>query len=246
MPLKEPTSLNTEVLKGATIVLKEINTLYHKTVVIDLDENPGFNESDTEIAFHGIKGSCKTRSDERYKYLSDKNISKVTPEYALKGSNFTYTIIVGNQSMVDVCLYRGPDYDTGVRVNCKMEVLSNGRSGKFRVPEAGYYYFKIKSGVGDFELSISEKLNLPNYVSINDYLNCSINTTNDNCTLSLPLGIKYCLTAVYLPTKDALPEVKLKVSINDGRYLLMIIPTVTFIMVMIVSIICACIFCCCC
>lgn len=224
MPLRSPSPAKTHILNGSFIIVKEIKSFFHKTVIVNLDEE-SFNSihSNTSINFYGAYGSCDGKNVELINksiVLTEKNISNYIPQYfALQGSFFEYKVSVNSTShanIVNVCVDGGFDYIDG---QCKRLLLGQDRIYRYPVLAPGYYFFRVESRV-DYKLSINETLRI---LSINqdDALGCSINTTNTVCQFDLPLKPKYCLMArLYQPA--IISDIKLDVQVTESRYDIML------------------------
>lgn len=233
--------------------------MFHKTVNVGLStelfNSTDFYDSTTNIDFYGASGSCdhiygsnfpiKTRNI----YLTDKNISSYIPEYALKGSIFNYKLSgnvqnISDVDFVDVCVYRGSDYNKGTLLKCKKVLLRQDYScGSYEVRESDYYFFKVDSsggGITDYELHIDESVN-ELHVNTDECKGCRINTTNDRCQFLLPLKMKFCLMAEFYPTRLALASVTLDVVVKDSRYVIMLVTPLSilsFVMLLVGFVLC--------
>ena len=256
MPLKSSPPLKKELLKGTSVFLEEIDTTFHKTVVVRLDKD---NLTDVYIEFYGAKGSCDENLDfptkTREVYLTEKNISTFAPKhFALKDSFFQYDIsgnITTNQenAIVEVCAYEGAHYSTAVSTctgKCCIRCQLGQKCEPYRVSQSGYYYFKVKSEeLQDYQLSIIETLRVLHINNRGEYLHCNINATNKVCHLPLPQGDKYCLMAKFYPSESPLTTVELDLHVENGRYsIILAIPLSIFLAIMAMFIVCSCVCCC--
>lgn len=261
IPLWSLNASQLQILNGSTIVVKEVDSLFHGTVQVGLNNinSTDFNHSSTNIDFFGASGPCshiygsnfppKTRNI----CVTEKNISSYIPEYALKGSTYNYQITGHAKNMstvefVSVCLYRGADYNTSTRERCKKVVLKQDH-GLYEVSVPGYYFFKVNppvgEGISDYELHINGNVN-ELHVNTGECMGCTINTTNKQCRFSLPLKTKFCLMAEFYPTRLALASVTLDVQVKESRYVIMLITPIAilFFLVLFVCLITCTLLCC--
>jgi hypothetical protein len=246
IPLRPPPPSQLEMLNGSTVIVKEIDSLFHKTVEVHLNtedvNSTEFNHSTSNIDFYGMPRPCDHIYGSNYGpktwsiSLTEENITTHTPEYALKGSTFNYKISghVNNIStieFVEVCVYRGFDYSMETPEACK-KVLLRQDHGSFEVQEAGYYFFKVLDSSGwevtDYVLRIDGSV-YELHVNTDECLGCSINRTNDHCQFFLPLKTKFCLLAEFYPTRLALAHVSLNVEVKDSQFVIMLAPSLSFL-----------------
>lgn len=246
------------ILKRSSIILKEIDSVFHKTVIIDHEEDQNvtsidFYNSGTNVDFYGLEGSCDRiyGTDNVFDvveqvYLTKENISSFVPKYALKGSVFHFEISanIDNSSQVrfvHICAYRGSDYNKGSRREC---IKLNLREGfdRYEVTAAGYYFFKVESSeeVTDYKLSITENLKVL-HINTDEFLGCCINDTNSHCQFTLPLRMKYCLMAEFYYARFAVPSVELNVEVKDSRFLIMLATPLLILVLVVIGFILLCI-----
>lgn len=266
LPLRPLPTSRLQILKGSTIVVAEIDSMFHGTVDIKvnmehMNSTDLFHSStnmEFNIDFYGVTGPCDNiygmdfPPKKKNICFTENNISTNIPEYALKGSTYHYDITGSNMShvkYVQVCAYQGSNYNQGSREKCKKMFL-RGDCGTFEAPEPGYYFFKVVNAsssdeILDYTLCIEENLHIL-HLYTDESLPCSINATNARCQFALPLNPKYCLMAELLPN-SYVPSVVLDVKVKDSRVvILLIVPILilTFLVVLVSLLVCV-PFCCC-
>ena len=261
MPLKPPAVKHVSIRQHSTVVLTEINTLFHESVTVDReggDGNSTATELDALIDFYRIETNCKdimtetdvVQSHSVIVYFTNKNISRTTPVYALKGSTFEYQIsgAISQERLVKVCVYNGPDYDSGTEFNCK-KVSINGGEGHFTVPDPDYYFFKVETPDDDIQytLSVTETLKILD-MNRKSYLGCGINAASSHCQFNFTQNGKLCLIAEFFQSKNDMPRVMLEVKVQKSRVKLMLIlplALVTFLFLTILMCLVILVCCCC-
>ena len=132
------------ILQDTETIVGEFKSFYHKTISIGLNNNV---TKDMAIDIYKLDSGCdagKTDKITKNFVLAKTNISKHTPEYALKGSLFEYEIsgIFSKPQSVNVCILIGPDYGKGTTKECVKKSLFNS-IGRYSVEESNYYYFEV-------------------------------------------------------------------------------------------------------
>lgn len=94
IPLEPLPADKIAILDGSLILVKEIDSLFHKMAIVTLYVN--FSHADDSINFYGVHRSCDNKNVIRRNkttVLTKANISDYVPEYyALEGSDFQYEI----------------------------------------------------------------------------------------------------------------------------------------------------------
>lgn len=247
IPLEPLPADKTPILNGSLILVKEIDSLFHRMAIVTLDVN--FSHADDSINFYGVNRSCDDKNvigRSKNIVLTKVNISNYVPEYyALEGSDFQYEIS-GNSTVnsVNVCAYRLSDYNKSSLGQCSAKLPLGQGSVRYKVPAPGYYLFRVEQSdeIADYKLSIKENLKI---LTTNqaELLGCSINSTNTECHFSLPLKPKYCLMAK-LYQSIAISESVLVVQVKEGRFDIMlaiplpllVIPVLLFVLSLLCSV----------
>lgn len=232
------------IMDGSTILISEqgIDSMFHKTVVIDLLYGNTTNKEhfNTDIKLFGRAGGCNDifGTDLEYDkpdkfYLTEKTIAKFPPIYALKGSTFDFRFASysGNSSVsaisakyTNICLFSGTSYNQGDRVKCR-EGLMREAFGHFKTKNAGYFFFKVEPDSGlQYSLNVTSSIKTLQYDN-KDSCNCSMNADNSNCSIELPLKSKFCLMAKFYRTAVAMTDIKLKINVKDGRFGVILVPS---------------------
>lgn len=259
LPLQPLPASRLQILKGSTVIVDEIDSMFHATVDINANVISTNTTTNMEfyIDFYGIPEPCENIYGMNFPpktiniCFTEKNISSSIPNYALRGSTYHYDIYGSNTSEVEyvnVCAYRGSDYNHGSREKCRKLFLRED-CGTYEAPEPGYYFFKVVNEsldeIIDYKLCIEEKLHIL-HPNTDESLPCSINATNAHCQFPLPLKSKYCLMAESFPN-GFVPSVTLDVQVKDSRiFLLVITPLLSLSFLVILASLLVCFpFCCC-
>ena len=237
------------ILDGSAILLLEdsVDSLFHKTVSIDLGAAASLKNFDTDIGFFKVPGSCENIAETDLAYnkkpeqfhMTDKNISDFSPVYVLAGSKFDYQLAspANSSKYVDVCVFSGISRGEGRKI-CKKGLLREA-GGQFTVPHAGYVYFGIKGDATEYSLTVNAADVTMLQVANDDYADCTLNATNTHCDVQLPLKPKSCIVAMFYHTTHGVSGVKLTVSVGDSRFGVMLVPPllviVIFLAVILVS-----------
>lgn len=256
IPLEPQDPSSFSILNGSTVLLKEIDSMFYKTVTVDLDKNiKVFNDV---IEFYGQVGSCdQVRTELVYLqkknfFLTEKKVDTFTPIYILKGSTFDYVISgeVKNSSQAKVCVYSGSRRNEGHQTTCLKVSLRDGYGfGQYTIEKSDYYYIKVvlSDNYVKYSLNISGDLKILQ-VPFDQILSCSIITTNLHCRFVLPLTAKFCLMAKFYPNPFGAAGVKLAIQVKDSRFDSILAPslsvTLLFLLIFAISfvLLCFCMF----
>lgn len=245
MPLEPLPADKTPIRNGSIIIVKEIDSLFHKAVTVN--NSSDLNHSSIDIHFYGVHEHCDGKNviqiPSRTIILTELNTSSYVPDYyALEGSYFNYEISgnSGNPSRVEVCAYReSVDSDNEATPEQCVRLAFGQGSGYYRVPKPGYYFFRVEpyEELLDYKLSITETLRILT-TNLDESLGCSINNTNTQCQFSLPLEPKYCLMAKLYQSIGISDVNKLEVQVMESRFEIMLAIPLSLLVLLMMLFVC--------
>lgn len=225
-----PHSSQLPIRQASTIILGDFNSFYYEQVNVGINEDHLPNntgDTDFSIDIYGIQTSCANIDLHDHNFdviLTEKNISKSTPVYALVDSFFTFELsgTISNSSsvqneFVDVCINTGPSYNDGKTLECVKESLFES-SGKYRVTKRGYYFITVHPLGGTVQYSMNIYGNVKKIrVSTSEML-CGLNRSNSMCRISLPgKSNRHCLLAEFYRLHDKSTTTELYVRVENSR-----------------------------
>ena len=241
------------IRQSSTVILGDFSSFYYKEVLVAINEDSLPNvtrDFNYGIDIYGKESTCDNiRAQDIYDLnidvvLTEKNISKFTPLYALGGSSFKFELY-GNVSpsqneFVDVCVHAGSRYGDGKIIECVRKPLL-WSVGRYEITDPGYYFFTVKQLNGSAKYSIILSGSIKKiHVSTSELLGCSLSESSHDCHIQLP-GKKntYCLVAEFykLPYHSAITELDAEVGKTRGLYVvgITLVPLLVCVVLLVIS-----------